>query len=255
METSGISQWELHGDLGVLTINNPPQNYLDEFKLVLLPDLERWTNNDSLKGMVVTGKGRHFCAGFNKEDLFNVKDEKTLINNLQDSNNVLYYLDKLPIPVVAAVKGVCFGGGLELALSCHIKVCSDKALLSFPETGIGIIPGFNGTVKLPRQIGLNHALDVVLAGKVLHADEALEMGIVDYVVPQKEVFDFSLTLLEKITVDRPVNVIHSIMKSLNNTKRLPFDAATEEETAIFAKLVLAQQKMIQDRNKNSREAY
>ena len=70
MEKSCISEWELQDDIGVLTINNPPQNYLEGFKLAHLADLKRWTEDDSLKGMIITGKGRHFCAGFNKEDLF-----------------------------------------------------------------------------------------------------------------------------------------------------------------------------------------
>jgi len=236
MESSMISQWEMHGNIGVLTINNPPQNYLHEFKLVLLPDLKRWTSNDSLKGMIVTGKGRHFCAGFNKDDLFKINDGEFLKDELSKMYEVVYHIEELPLPVVAAIKGVCFGGGLELALSCHIRVCSDKALLSFPETEHGIIPGLNGSVRLPRQIGQNHSLEMVLAGKIMHADEALELGIVDYVVPSKEVFDFSLNLLEKTAGQKPINVIRSIMQSVNNTRKLPFEAATEEETRIFSKL-------------------
>lgn len=253
METSKISEWELHGNFGVLTINNPPQNYLEKFKLADLQDLKRWTDSDSLKGMIITGKGRHFCGGFNKEDFSKITDGKIFLEELKKSNEIPYYLEDLPIPVVAAISGVCFGAGLELALSCHIRVCSEKALLSFPETGYGIIPGLNGTVRLPRQIGICRSMEIVLAGKIIHADEALELGIVDYVVPSKEVFDFSLSLLEKTTGHKPINVIHSIMKSLNNTRKLPFDASTEEETKLFSKLVLSQHKNRQESNENNAE--
>lgn len=239
MEKSMISEWELQGSLGVLTINNPPQNYLEEFKLVALEDLKRWTDSDSLKGIVLTGKGRHFCAGFNKEDLYRTKDVKGLAEMLQNNNEILSFLEEIPIPVVAAMNGVCFGGGFELALSCDLRVCGDKALLSFPETGIGIIPGKNGTIRLPKRIGLYHAMELVLEGKIIHADEALALGLVDYVVPAKEVLDFSLRLLERLTSDRPINVIHAIMKSLNNARKLPYFAATQEETKLFATLVLA----------------
>ena len=248
MDKSRISEWEMHGNFGVLTINNPPQNYLDDFRLAELSDLKKWTDNESLRGVIVTGKGRHFCAGFNKDDLFRINDVKFLKDELSKMYEVVYHLEELPLPVVAAIKGVCFGGGLELALSCHIRVCSDKALLSFPETDHGIIPGLNGSVRLPGQIGQSHALEMVLAGKIIHADEALELGIVDYVVPSKEVFDFSLSLLEKTTGNKPINVIRSIMKSVNNTRKLPFEAATEEETKIFSKLVLAQHKTGQEFN-------
>ena len=188
----------------------------------------------------MTGKGRHFCAGFNKDDLYKAKDKKTLLKNLKRNNEVLYHLMDLPIPVVAAIKGVCFGGGLELALSCDIRVCSEKSLLSFPETGIGIIPGLNGTVKLPKKIGLCHSMDIVLGGRIVHADEALSLGLVDYVVPSKEVFEFSIKLLEKINGDKPLNIVNSVMTSLNNARKLPFERATEEETKLFSKLVIAQ---------------
>jgi enoyl-CoA hydratase/carnithine racemase len=238
METSLISEWELHGDFGALTINNPPQNYLKEFKLADLEDLKRWTDLDSLKGIIITGKGRHFCAGFNKEDLYKAKSEKNLLEDLRTSNEILYFLEDLPIPVLAAIKGACLGGGLELALSCDIRVCSENALLAFPETGIGIIPGLNGTVRLPRQIGLCHSLDIVLSGKILHADEALSLGIVDYVIPSKEVFEFSVRLLDKIIGNKPLSIVNSIMKSLNNARKLTFDSATEEETKLFSKLVV-----------------
>ena len=240
MEKSLISEWELHDGFGVLTINNPPQNYLEEFRPAYMEDLKRWTDDASLKGIIVTGKGRHFCAGFNKDDLYKTKDKKILLEKLKKNNEVLYHLMDLPIPVIAAIKGVCFGGGLELALSCDIRVCSEKSLLSFPETGIGIIPGLNGTVKLPKKIGLCHSMDIVLGGRIVHADEALSLGIVDYVVPSKEVFEFSLELLEKINGDKPLSIVNSVMKSLNNARKLPFDRATEEETKLFSRLVIGQ---------------
>jgi enoyl-CoA hydratase len=250
MERSIISEWELHGNIGMLTINNPPQNYLEGFKLAHLPDLKRWTEGDTLKGMIIVGKGRHFCAGFNKEDLYKTGDEKVLLEELRKSNEILYHLEALQIPVVAAVTGVCLGGGLELALSCHIRVCSDKALFSFPETGIGIIPGLNGTVRLPGKIGLCRSLEMVLAGNVIHADEAMALGLVDYVVPSKEVLEFSLRLLERMTTGRSTNIIRSIMKSINNSSKLSFNAATEEETGLFAGLVLARTKVMPENGKS-----
>ncbi len=230
----------MRGSFGVLTIDNPPQNYLRQFKLAHRSDLKRWTDNDALKGLVIRGKGRHFCAGFNKEDLFRIEDEQSLLAILRESNEILYDLDQLPIPVVAAISGVCFGGGLELALSCDIRVCSEKALLSFPETGIGILPGVNGTYRLPRQIGLAHALEIVLGGKVIHADEALALGIVQHVVPAKEVSVFALDLLEKLVGGRTTLTIHAVMQSVNNARRLPMEMATAHESELFARLALTQ---------------
>ena len=245
MEKSAVSEWERHGCIGVLTINNPPQNYLEGFQLARLEDLKRWTSDVSLKGIIITGKGRHFCAGFNKEDFFNLTDRELFLEELKKNIAISYYIESLPVPVVAAIRGVCFGAGLELALSCHIKVCSEKALLSFPETGYGIIPSINGAIRLSGNIGDCRALEMVLAGKIIHADEALDLGIVDFVVPSKDVHDFALTLLEKTVAEKSVKVISSIMQSVNNARKMPFETATEKETQMCA--ILTSDAILQGR--------
>ena len=242
MERSKISEWELHGAIGVLTLSNPPQNYLHEPEFVDLNDLIRWTSDEALKGMIIRGKGRHFCAGFNREEIFKITDKSFLYDALRRSEQILYYLEDLPIPVVGAITGVCFGAGLELVLSCDIRVCSDKALLSFPETEFGIVPGFNGTVRLPKRIGISYPLELILTAKTIHADEALKMGIVDYVVSSKEVFEYSLKLLEGYTATTPIHVLHAAMKALNNARKLPKEAASREETNLVAGLVLEKMK-------------
>lgn len=238
MEKSKITEWELIGNIGVLTLSNPPQNYLVEPEFVDMSDLKRWTDNDSLKGIIIRGKGRHFCAGFDKEEIFKITDKSVLRDALRRSEKVLYYLEDLPVPVVGAITGVCFGAGLELVLSCDIRVCSEKSLLSFPETEFGLIPGFNGTIRLPKRLGVGYPMELILSAKTIHADEALKNGIVDYLVPSKEVFDYSLALLEKYTADTPVNVLHAVMKAVNNARKLPKDAASKEETSLVAGLVL-----------------
>ncbi len=242
MEKSKITEWELIGDIGVLTLSNPPQNYLVEPEFVDLSDLKRWTDNDSLKGIIIRGKGRHFCAGFDKEEIFKITDKSVLHDALRRSEKTLYYLEDLPVPVVGAITGVCFGAGLELVLSCDIRVCSEKSLLSFPETEFGLIPGFNGTIRLPKRLGVGYPMELILSAKTIHADEALQNGIVDYLVPSKEVFDFSLDLLKKYTADTPVNVLHAVMKAVNNARKLPKDAASKEETGLVAGLVLEKLK-------------
>lgn len=239
MEKSKITEWQILDNIGVLTLCNPPQNYMEEPEFVYLPDLKKWTSDDSLRGIVITGKGRHFCAGFNKESLLKTTDKILLQANLRKQKEILYYLEDLPVPVIAAITGVCFGSGLELALSCHIRVCSEKALLSFPETEFGLIPGANGTVRLPKQLGLRHPMEMILTGKTIHADEALSIGIADYIVPSKEVFNFSMNLLDKLTSGTSMSVVHAVMKAVNNSRKLPRDIASREETNLVAGLVLA----------------
>lgn len=243
MEQSRMCEWEVREDTwGILHLNNPPQNYM-KAEFVSFEDLKRWTSHPSLRGVVVTGKGRHFCAGADKSELFQIFDPAQVEDGIRKTKPCLEHLDQLPIPVVAAIEGVCFGGGCELALYCHIRVASEKSLFSFPETGLGIIPGLNGTILLPKKIGLAKAAELVLTGKTINAQEALQLSLIDYVVPAKEVVAFSIDLLKTLTADRPLPVIHSVMKSLWNARRLPFPVATEEETKMVSQLVLEQLKV------------
>ena len=238
METSKMTEWELMDDFGVLTLNNPPQNFLAEPEFVRLSDLRNWTTNESLRGLIIHGKGRHFSAGADKDNILSVQGEEDIRNNLAKGKEILDYLWDLPIPTVAAIKGVCLGGGLEVALSCHIRVCSEKSVFSFPETGLGIIPGLQGTVKLPGLVGLANAIEMLLTCKTLNAQEALDLKLVDYVVPKTEVFDFSLNFLKNLTRDRPIGVIHAVVKSFVNARKLPDDKAIEEGIKVFADLAL-----------------
>ncbi len=231
-----MAEWEMVGDYGVLTLNNPPQNYLIEPEFVHLSDLQRWTSNKSLKGLIVQGKGRHFSAGADRGNIFKVQGEDGIRNTLRRGKDVFDHLWNLPIPVIAAIKGVCLGGGLEVAISCHIRISSNKSIFSFPETGLGVMPGLHGTVKTSGLIGMANAIDMILTGKTIDAQEALRLKLVDYVVPPKEVFDFSLKYLKELTEDRPISVIHSVIKSFNYSLSLPDEEAIEEGIKMFCEL-------------------
>ena len=238
METSKLVEWETVDDFGVITINNPPQNFLTEPEIVSLSDLQRWTDNESLRGLIIQGKGRHFSAGADKNNIMTAPDEEGIKANLAKGKKVLNYLWDLPIPTIAAIKGVCMGGGLEVALSCHIRVCSEKSLFSFPESGLGIMPGLHGTVKLPGIVGMANAIDMLLTGKTIDAEEALRIKLVDYVVPSKEVFDYSLDLLKKLTGNKPVSVIHAVVQSFINARKYSEDDAVEKVSDLFCRLAV-----------------
>ena len=238
MEQSKMTEWEVVDNFGILTINNPPQNFLTEPEIVCLSDLQRWTSDESLRGLIIQGKGRHFSAGADKNNILTAPDEEGIRNNLTKGKKVLDYLWDLPIPTIAAIRGVRFGGGLEVALSCHIRICSDKSLFSFPEAGLGIMPGLHGTVKLPRIVGIANAIDILLTGKTMDAQEALRLKLVDYVVPANEVFDYSLSFLKRLTGDKPISVIHAVVQSFINARKLPDDEAIEKGSRMFCDLAV-----------------
>lgn len=231
----------MRDDIGVITLDNPPENYLADPDFIPLEILRKWTSADSLKGIIIHGAGKHFSAGGNLENLFAmIHGKEDLMARMKAGKAVLDYLENLNIPVIAAIQGVCFGGGLEIALAAHIRICSENALFAFPEINHGIIPGLGGTVRSAQQIGHRKSLNFIMAGDMINAGEALAMDLVDYVVPKSKLLDFTYTMMQKMTQDRPLPVIHAVMEALRNAKTLPINEAMQEETRLFCELALAE---------------
>jgi enoyl-CoA hydratase/carnithine racemase len=227
---------EEKGSIGVLTIDNPPQNYLLQPDFVTPDDLRSWVEGKGLKGMILCGAGRHFSAGASLEELFRMaKDVGDMAERLDKGKEVLDYLEDLDIPVFAVISGVCFGAGLEIALAAHARICSQNALFAFPETNQGLMPGLGGTLRLPQRTSGLKSARLILGGDMIDAAEALEMKIVDHVV-DSDPTAFALTLLNKMTGDRSLKVIRYVMRALSNARRMPFAEAMKEETRMFCDL-------------------
>ncbi|PIG99757.1 enoyl-CoA hydratase/isomerase family protein [Deinococcus sp. UR1] len=177
-------QIDQHGPIAVLTINRPRAlNALNADTLSEIAQAVNMIIEDAEVGaLIITGSGeKAFVAGADISefgDLEGVYDGRELALAGQD---VMHQISSLPIPVIAAVNGYALGGGLELALACDVRVAATTARLGLPETSLGLIPGFGGTQRLPRLIGTGRALDMILTGRQVKADEALGMGLVNYV--------------------------------------------------------------------------
>ncbi len=146
--------------------------------------------------IIVSGKKYSFIAGADINMLAACQTEQEAQTLSRQGQMIFDQLEKLPIPVVAAIHGACLGGGLELALACHYRVCSsdDKTVLGLPEVQLGLLPGGGGTQRLPKLVGIQKALDMMLTGKQLRAKQALKSGLVNDVVP----VDILLDVAEKI---------------------------------------------------------
>ncbi len=234
---SGRIQWEVREEIGILTINNPPENYLYEPEFVQLDLLQLWITDPKLKGILIHGKGKHFSAGGDLKRLFKIiSNDEDLEKKLIAGNAVIDLLLSTYLPLVAAIHGVCLGGGLELALACHIRVAAENALFASPETNHGLIPGMGGTVRLPATVGTAHALQMIMSGNMISTEEALSMKLIDFIVPRKEVFAYAFSLLRRMTKNLPPRIIRSVMQALRNSATLPPEQAIAEETKIFCAL-------------------
>lgn len=144
------------------------------------------------------GRGRHFSAGADLDDLIGSIRERDAGTLLLDNLSSFRFFENLPVPVIAAVRGVCLGSGLELALFCHARICGAGSVLGLPETGFGLIPGCGGILNLAALAGRRRALEAVLTGASFGAEEALAWNVVDAVVPKKDVVENAVRLLENI---------------------------------------------------------
>ena len=192
-------------------------------------------DDDKVRGVVLTGAGnKAFVAGADIAELAQM-DSVSGVRVSRDGQAVFRAIERFSKPVLAAVGGYALGGGCELALACHLRVASENARFGLPEVGLGIIPGYGGTIRLARLVGLGRAIELTLTGDMLDAARALEMGLVSAVVTQDVLMDEAKKLLRKVTKNGPIAVrmaLESIYRGL--------DTATAEaldfESSLFGLL-------------------
>lgn len=173
--------------VATLTLNRPPANTLTPELLVELEGaFEELARDETVKAVVVTGAGRFFVAGAEIRVLAGIASSKDGTEMALRGQAILNRIEAFEKPVIAAINGACLGGGLELALCCHIRIAAESARLGLPEITLGIMPGFGGTQRLPRILGRSKATELILTGDLISAQEAKALGLVSQVVPDAD---------------------------------------------------------------------
>ena len=198
--------------IGTLTINRPDSlNAMNREVLIeFINGLNKIQSDKEIRVIIITGSGeKAFIAGadiklmqkMNREEAFD------FANLGQELANLIEKSDK---PVIAAVNGYALGGGCEIALSCHLRIASDNAIFAQPEVKIGLLPGWGGTQRLPRIIGRGLANEIILTGRNVTAKEALDIGLVNKVVPQEELMNTCFDIANMILKNSPNAIAESI---------------------------------------------
>jgi 3-hydroxyacyl-CoA dehydrogenase len=196
-EDKPLVRFDVEGSVGVITIDNPPVNALGPgVRDGIIEALEAGEKDPSVKAMVMIGAGRSFIAGADIRQFGKPRP--------QPKRPVPDVLDASSKPVVAAIHGYALGGGLEHALACHYRIAVPSAKVGLPEVLIGILPGGGGTQRLPRLVGPKRALEMILSGRHVPAEEAKALGMLDEIVPGKDLRAEAIAWAERIADKRPL---------------------------------------------------
>jgi enoyl-CoA hydratase len=232
MSTYESILYETAGAIATITVNRPDKlNALNAATIDELHAAFREAHgDDAVRAIILTGAGpKAFVAGADIAELATMGP----LNGVRVSRqgqDAFRFLETMGKPVVAAVNGFALGGGLELALACHLRVASAKAKFGLPEVKLGIIPGYGGTIRLPRLVGRGRALELILTGEMIDAAEAHRIGLVNRVAEPEQLMDETRALVGKIIANGPValamaleSVDHAATSSTGNSLRLESD--------------------------------
>lgn len=217
---------EKKGHVAVATIHRPEVlNALNDTVLEELNELLAAIEADkSIYALILTGTGeKSFVAGADIEGLVHLTKSQGEECSMH-GNKIFRRLEMLSIPTIAAVNGYALGGGCELSMCCDIRLCAESAIFGLPETGLGITPGYGGTQRLARLIGMGMAKQLVFSAKPIQADEAFRIGLVNGVYPADELMPAAEKLAERISRNAPI-AVQAAKVAMNGGIQLPIDEA------------------------------
>jgi enoyl-CoA hydratase len=199
--------------IGQITINRPSKlNALNIITIKELHDgLKSLDNNPEIRVIIVTGEGeKAFVAGADISEFAHFSIEEGAQLAQQGQKLLFDFVENLKTPVIAAINGFALGGGLELAMACHFRIASENAKMGLPEVSLGVIPGYGGTQRLPQLVGKGRAMEMIMTAGMITADDAYRSGLVNHVVPQVELLDFTKSIAQRIMKNSPVAIEKAI---------------------------------------------
>ncbi len=221
-------QVELKEGAAILTLNNPPVNQLSEpFVKEMADAVTEAFQDQEVTAVILTGTGKNFIAGADITEIKGVTDKDFLFSQVMERHRFMNAIEDGPKPVIAAINGHCFGGGLEIAMACHYRIAAQGVQVGQPEVKIGLIPGSGGTQRLPRLVGLPDALNMITTGNGIPAEKGMENGCIDEVVSKESLLEKSLDVARRF-ISGELN--HSNRLTRMRTDRLP---SPEEKQGIM----------------------
>jgi len=231
-----ILKLDVRDNIGLIHISRPEAlNALNSrFFTEMDSLLDELRNSNSVRGLIITGEGKAFVAGADISEMVNM-DDAAAVKFSKDGQKTFRGIEMFSKPVIAAVNGFALGGGCELAMACDIRIAGVKAKFGQPEVNLGLIPGFAGTQRLSRHVGLGNALNLLMTADMIGSEEALRIGLVQMVVEQDELLNTALDMMKKILTKGP-KAISLIKKVVREGIETDIDSGSEIEAEEFGTL-------------------
>ncbi len=225
--------YQAEGQVGIITVNRPKA--LNALNSMVLEELEKTfaeVDLNTVRAIIITGAGeKSFVAGADISEMCSLTKEEAEAFG-KKGNDVFRTIETFPVPVIAAVNGYALGGGCELSMSCDIRICSDNAVFGQPEVGLGITPGFGGTQRLARIVGVGKAKEMIYGARNIKAEEAYRIGLVNQVYPLEELMPAAKKLAAIIAGNAPI-AVRSCKKAINEGLQVDMDQAIAIEEKLF----------------------
>ncbi len=228
--------YQVEDQVAFLTIESPPANALSSTILNDLSSImDKLENDSSVKAVLIKGEGKFFSAGADIKEFTSFQGASDYKELASKGQRLFSRIENFHIPVIAAIHGAALGGGLELAMSCHIRYVSDEAKLGLPELTLGIVPGFAGTQRLPRYVGAAKAYEMILTGVPITGEEAVKAGLANNSFPDAELFSEAEKLVRKIAA-KSGPTIHHVMSLIPFAHTSQFQDGVEAEARAFGEV-------------------
>lgn len=235
-DEKGMIQSELKDQIATLTLNSPPANALSS-KLIetVAEKLDELEKDNTAKVIIIKGEGKFFSAGADIKEFTELDHAEAYQALAEKGQKLLKRMEYFSIPIIAAIHGAALGGGLELAMACHIRIVTEGAKLGLPELNLGIIPGFAGTQRLPQYVGLAKAYEMILTGTFISGKEAVQLGLANIAVSEDKLEEETMKLATKVA-EKSMSSIHKVMELIPFAKTSQFEQGSLAEAKAFGEV-------------------
>lgn len=224
---------EVKDRIAVITMKKPPANAISQQMMKEIGEaVEGFMEDEEVKVLVLHGEGRFFAAGADIKEFTDIKHGSEFSDLAREGQRILRQIETAPKPVIAAIHGTALGGGLELAMACHMRIAGEEAKLGLPELSLGLIPGFAGTQRLPKFVGKAVAMEMLLSSEPISAAEAAKHGLINRAVPEGTHLEEAMQLAALVR-HKGAKAIQAVMELMQHAETDPIERGQEKEAVRF----------------------